>query len=116
MRNEFPWLLGLLMISLVPARAQTPPQAVGPEGQQQTAELQDLQVRVSPHKGDLDEMDKRRVVRALVTFNRASFFFDNGRPRGMTYDALMDFEKFLNRKLDRKSTRLNSSHLVISYA
>lgn len=99
MRNEFSWLLGLLMISLVPARAQTPPQAVGPEGQQQTAELQDLQVRVSPHKGDLDEMDKRRVVRALVTFNRASFFFDNGRPRGMTYDALMDFEKFLNRKL-----------------
>jgi len=47
-------------------------------------------------------MDKRRVVRALVTFNRASFFFDNGRPRGMTYDTLVDFEKLLNRKLHPK--------------
>ena len=55
--------------------------------QNANADLQDLQVRLTPHKGDLDEMDKRRVVRALVTFNRASFFFDNGRPRGMTYDA-----------------------------
>ena len=66
---------------------------------QSNEELQDLQVRLAPHKGDIDEMDKRRVVRAPVTFNRTSFFFDNGRPRGMTYDALMDFEKFLNRKL-----------------
>ena len=67
--------------------------------QGQNEELQDLQVRLAPHKGDIDEMVKRRVIRALVTFNRTSFFFDNGRPRGVSYDALMDFEKFLNRKL-----------------
>jgi len=72
--------------------------------QNANADLQDLQVRLTPHKGDLDEMDKRRVVRALVTFNRASFFFDNGRPRGMTYDALIDLEKFLNRKLHPHDT------------
>jgi membrane-bound lytic murein transglycosylase MltF len=64
--------------------------------------LQDLQVRLAPHKGDIDEMDKRRMVRALVSFNKTGFFFDKGRPRGMTYDALLDFEKFLNRKLHPK--------------
>ena len=68
-------------------------------GQDQSADLKDLQVRLAPHKGDVEEMDKRRMVRALVSFNKTGFFFDNGRPRGMTYDALMDFEKFLNRKL-----------------
>ena len=67
--------------------------------QDQNADLWDLQVRLTPHKGDIDEMDKRRMVRALVSFNKVSFFFDNGRPRGMAYDALLDFETFLNRKL-----------------
>jgi membrane-bound lytic murein transglycosylase MltF len=54
---------------------------------------------MAPHKGDIDEMDKRRMVRALVSFNKTGFFFDHGRPHGMTYDALLDFEKFLNRRL-----------------
>jgi hypothetical protein len=44
-------------------------------------------------------MDKLRVVRALVSFNKTTFFFDNERPRGMTYDALVEFEKSLNCKL-----------------
>ena len=94
-------MVGLVLASSLLAFPQTPPQ--GP-AQDRSAELQDLVSRASPHKGDLDEMDQRRIVRALVTFNRASFFFDNGRPRGMTYDALVDFEKFLNRKLHSKDT------------
>lgn len=94
-------IVGLLLASGLLMFPQTPPQ--GP-ARDQSAELQDLVSRASPHKGDLDEMDQRRVVRALVTFNRASFFFDNGRPRGMTYDQLVDFEKFLNGKLHPKDT------------
>src|ERR1700746_3964419 len=94
-------LSSLLLTSALPAFPQTSAQG---SPQDQNADLQDLVVRTSPRKGDLDEMDHRRVVRALVTFNRASFFFDNGRPRGITYDALVDFEKFLNRKLHPKDT------------
>jgi len=90
-------VISLLLASALPAFPQT-------SAQGSTPDLQELVVRPSPHKGDLDEMDQRRVVRVLVTFNRASFFFDNGRPRGMTYDALVDFEKFLNRKLHPKDT------------
>lgn len=70
-----------------------------PPAVDQTTDLENLEVRMAPHKGDLDEMDKRREVRALVSLSKTTFFFDNGRPRGMTYDALVDFEKFLNRKL-----------------
>ena len=94
-------MVGLLLASSLLLFPPTPPQ--GP-AQDQSTELQDLVSRASPHKGDLDEMDQRRIVRALVTFNRASFLFDNGRPRGMTYDELVDFEKFLNRKLHAKDT------------
>jgi membrane-bound lytic murein transglycosylase MltF len=101
MRPRFAWLSYALLIFALPTAAQAPVQS---PAQDQNTELQDLQVRLAPHKGDLDEMDKRRVVRALVTFNRASFFFDKGRPRGITYDALMDFEKFLNRKLHPHDT------------
>jgi membrane-bound lytic murein transglycosylase MltF len=71
----------------------------GEAAQDETADLQDLQVRLTPHKGDIDEMSRRREVRALVSLSRTTFFFDNGRPRGMTYDALVEFEKFLNRKV-----------------
>lgn len=77
-----------------------------------SVDLQDLQVRLAPHKGDIDEMDKRGMVRALVTFNKVGFFFDNGRPRGMTYDALLDFEEFLNRKL-RPKDRTNKDRIKV---
>ena len=78
---------------------QTPAQS---SAQDQNTDLQDLQIRLAPHEGDIDEMEKRRTVRALVCFNKTGFFFDKGRPRGMTYDALRDFETFLNRKLHPK--------------
>jgi len=94
-------VITLLLASVLPVFPQT---SVQGSAQNQNAGLQDPVIRTSPHKGDLDEMDQRRVVRALVTFNRASFFFDNGRPRGMTYDALVDFEKFLNREVHPKDT------------
>ena len=70
-----------------------------PAEENQSTDLQNLDMRVAPQKGDIEEMDKRRQVRALVMLDKTSFFFDNGRPRGMTYDALVEFERFLNRKL-----------------
>ncbi len=52
------------------------------------------------HKGDLDGMQQRRMIRASVLFNKTNYFIDfNGQPRGMTYDALVEFERFVNRKL-----------------
>jgi membrane-bound lytic murein transglycosylase MltF len=96
MRKRLIGAIGLLLICALPACAQAPAEG---SAQDESADLKDLQLRMAPHKGDIEEMDKRRVVRALVSFNKASFFFDNGRPRGMSYDALADFEKFLNRKL-----------------
>src|SRR5438128_891813 len=49
--------------------------------------------------GDLDGMVERRCIRALVTYNRSYYFYDEGEARGISYEALKEFERFLNQKL-----------------
>jgi membrane-bound lytic murein transglycosylase MltF len=55
--------------------------------------------------GDLDEMVKKRNIRALVLLNPIGFFYDKGQPRGAMYEALEEFQKFANQKL--KTGKLN---------
>jgi len=50
--------------------------------------------------GDLDEMVKQRTVRALVIVNPIGFFYKTGKPEGIQYEALQEFEKFINHKLN----------------
>jgi len=57
-----------------------------------------LDAELNPWRGDFDGMLERRVVRVLVPYSRTLFFNDKGAQRGLTADALKDFEIFLNRK------------------
>src|SRR5262245_48028460 len=50
--------------------------------------------------GDLDGLRARRYLRALVLYNKTNFFYDGPQPRGITYEGLKEFEKFLNTKLN----------------
>ena len=52
-----------------------------------------------PFTGDLDQMVKRRVIRAGVTFNRTHYFIDKGEQRGAAYESLLNFEEALNARL-----------------
>ncbi len=49
--------------------------------------------------GDLDEMAKNRNIRALVLLNPIGFFYDKGKPKGVMYEALEEFQKFVNQEL-----------------
>ena len=51
------------------------------------------------HTGDLDEMMKSRNIRALVILSPIGFFYDKGLPKGVSYEALEEFQKFANQKL-----------------
>jgi membrane-bound lytic murein transglycosylase MltF len=62
-----------------------------------------------PFTGDLDEMVKRRVIRAGVTFNRTHYFIDRGQQRGVAYESLMNFEEALN-------AHLKTGHLKVHVA
>ncbi len=51
-----------------------------------------------PWSGDLDGMVERRGIRVLVVHSGYLYFFDEGRPRGITVEMLSEFERFLNKK------------------
>jgi membrane-bound lytic murein transglycosylase MltF len=51
-----------------------------------------------PWKGDFDAMFGRRVIRVLVPYSRTLFFNDMGRERGVTADAVREFEQYINLK------------------
>lgn len=52
--------------------------------------------------GDLDGMVERGRVRALVPYNRTSYFIDGTRRGGITYEAMILFEEKLNERLGKK--------------
>lgn len=54
---------------------------------------------MEPFHGDFEAMVEDRVIRVLVTYNKTNFFLDGGTQRGITADALREFEKALNKEL-----------------
>jgi len=65
---------------------------------------------LAPNKkwtGDFDRMLKNRVIRALVAYSKTFYFLDHGRQRGLDYDLLKEFEKFLNKKYSTKTLQMH---------
>src|SRR5664279_3354094 len=58
-----------------------------------------LPVNFQRYTGDLDDMVKRGSIRTLVLYSRSSFFYVDGRPQGLNYEALRELEQFVNQKL-----------------
>ena len=58
-----------------------------------------LPLNFERHTDDLDAMVKRRNIRALVFYSRSGFFYVNGRPQGIYYEALRAFEQSVNQNL-----------------
>ncbi|HEX8797139.1 MAG TPA: transporter substrate-binding domain-containing protein [Terriglobales bacterium] len=65
------------------------------EGKQGTLSLP---LTFARHTGDLDQMMKVRNIRALVTINPIAFFYRQGKPAGITYEAMQEFEQYINKK------------------
>src|SRR3954469_18249033 len=54
-----------------------------------------LPLNFDKHTGDLDEMVKRRTIRAIVMVNPVSFFYEQGQPKGVMYEAMEEFQRFV---------------------
>ena len=59
-----------------------------------------------PWKGDFSGMAERRYIRALVVYSKSFYFLDKAQQRGITYDGLKQFEKFINEKLGNKKIKV----------
>jgi membrane-bound lytic murein transglycosylase MltF len=98
-------LLGVLMASASAATATAaPPPSTNPttaSTDNASAPLPDagLPFSFARKTGDLDAMVKRGRIRALVLYSRSGFFYVDGRPEGIYYEALQAFEQFVNQKL-----------------
>jgi membrane-bound lytic murein transglycosylase MltF len=60
-----------------------------------------------PWTGDLDGMVERGFIRALVTYSKTNYFFDGANQRGITYEALREFEELLNQRLGRRMLKVD---------
>ena len=65
-----------------------------------------------PWIGDFDQMAEKRRIRVLVTYSKTFYFLDRGKQRGITYDLLEEFEKYVNKKLKTKTLKINVVSVV----
>ena len=69
----------------------------------------------APFSGDYDALvNDRRIIRILVPHSKTFFFFDGAEPRGITYEVIVAFEKFINEKTKTKNLKIHA--LVIPTA
>ncbi|MCF8041657.1 MAG: lytic transglycosylase F [Desulfarculaceae bacterium] len=64
-----------------------------------------------PWTGDLPDMVQRRAIRVLVTYNKTNYFLDGARERGITYEAMQQYAKYLNKRLARQGKK--KKHLAV---
>jgi membrane-bound lytic murein transglycosylase MltF len=61
--------------------------------------------------GDLDEMLKERDLRALVIVNPISFFYVNGKPKGITYELVGELQRFINKKYKTGALKIKITYV-----
>ncbi|MCZ6829820.1 MAG: transporter substrate-binding domain-containing protein [Gammaproteobacteria bacterium] len=76
--------------------------------------IETLALLAVPHFRDFDEMVSARVVRALVVYSKTSYFLDGVVQRGLSYDALREFESFINKKLNIGVLKINVIFLPVT--
>jgi membrane-bound lytic murein transglycosylase MltF len=73
----------------------------------------ELPLTFERHVGDLDAMVNRGEIRVLVVPSRSGFFYDQGRPQGIYYEAFNEFQRFVNRKYKTGSLKINVTYLPV---
>jgi len=57
--------------------------------------------------GDLDEMEKQRVIRVLTVYGLGRYFLDGPQEKGLTFEMFKMFETFINKQLGRKTMKVH---------
>ncbi len=56
--------------------------------------------------GDYDGMTERRIIRALVVYNKTNYFIDKGSQHGTSFEAMREFEQVVNKQLGNKTLKV----------
>jgi membrane-bound lytic murein transglycosylase MltF len=57
--------------------------------------------------GDFDGMVERRKIRVLVPYSKTFYFLDGATQRGLAYEGMQLFEKWLNKKLGMRPLKVH---------
>jgi membrane-bound lytic murein transglycosylase MltF len=82
------------------------------DASQSTSSLE-MPITFDRHLGDLDAMAKRHRIRALVVSSRSGFFYDNGHPQGIFYEAMEEFQRYANMKLKTGSVKIIVTYIPV---
>lgn len=87
----------LFSLPAVAAKAEN-----GPQSTASAAKTRQLVLSSKKWSGDFEKMLDRRMIRVLAPYSRTLYFNDKGRERGLTADAVRDFELYLNKKYKQR--------------
>ena len=57
--------------------------------------------------GDYDKLTERRLLRVLMPYSKTNFFLDGATERGLAFEAVKGFEKFINSRQKTKTLKIN---------
>jgi ABC-type amino acid transport substrate-binding protein len=72
-----------------------------------------LPLNFERHTGDLDGMVGRHEIRALVVYSQSGFFYDAGQPEGIYYEALEEFQRFVNQKFRTGALKISVTYIPV---
>jgi len=98
---------------LAPESRQQPAAAASQQAAPQPTATLEMPATFERHLGDLDGMLKRHQIRALVVPSRSGFFYDRGRPQGIFYEAMEEFQRFANEKLKTGALKISVSYIPV---
>jgi membrane-bound lytic murein transglycosylase MltF len=98
---------------LPPEPNQQSPSAALPNQNSPRVQSLELPINFERRVGDLDAMLKSREIRALVVNSPSGFFYDKGRPQGISYEALEEFQRFVNTEYKTGALKVNVSYIPV---
>jgi len=100
----------ILLVAII-ALAVTVPLIV--QGAESDSVSKNALAKDEPWIGKFDQMVAKRQIRVLVTYSKTFYFLDRGRQRGLSYDLLKEFEKYVNQKLNAKTLKINVIYIPV---
>jgi membrane-bound lytic murein transglycosylase MltF len=64
--------------------------------------------------GDLDRMEKDRVIRVLTVYGLGRYFLDGGQEKGLTFNFFKKFEQVVNKRLGKGELKLHVIFIPVS--
>ena len=65
--------------------------------------------------GDLDQMKKRKMIRALVTYSKTDFFLSKGNLDGLQVKLLNEYEKVLNKGIKKSAQKIRIVYVPTTF-